>query len=78
MMYHSIKNKSSNSAASVLKVNPFFINQYQIAAKHYNKKQLFFIFGHLKKYDLRSKGVDNRSTNQSELLKELVFKIIHA
>lgn len=78
MIYHFLENKSPKYAASELKVNPFFINQYQIAAKNYNKKQLFYIFEHLKKYDLRSKGVNNKSTNQSGLLKELVFKIIHA
>ena len=54
------------------------IKQYKEAAKNYNKKQLVYIFEYLKQYDLRSKGVNNKSTNQNELLKELVFKIIHS
>ncbi len=78
MIYHFLENKSVQSAASELKVNPFFIKQYKAAAKNYNKKQLVYIFEYLKQYDLRSKGVNNKSTNQNELLKELVFKIIHS
>ena len=78
MIYHFLQDKSVQSAASELKVNPFFIKQYKEAAKNYNKKQLVNIFEYLKQYDLRSKGVNNKSTNQKELLKELVFKIIHS
>jgi len=78
MLYHSLKDKSSKSVASTLKINPFFINQYQKAAKNYNTKQLISIFSHLKEYDLKSKGVKNKSTDQSQLLKELIFKILHS
>ena len=77
MVYHFLEDKSSKNAASALKVNPFFISQYQIAAGYYKKDQLFKIFKHLKKYDLKSKGVNNRSTDQHGLLKELIFKILH-
>ena len=76
--YHFLNDKSVTSVASKLKINPFFVNQYKKAAKNYTKKQLFLIFNQLKKYDLRSKGVNNKSTTQNELLKELVFKIIHS
>ena len=77
IIYHFLEDKSSKSAASALKVNPFFISQYQSAAKNFNKMQLFSIFAFLKEYDLKSKGVNNKSTNQSGLLKELIFKILH-
>ena len=77
MIFHFLENKSLKSAASALKVNPFFINQYQAAAKNYNKQQLFYIFEYLKEYDLKSKGVNNKSTDQTGLLKELTFKILH-
>ena len=77
MVYHFLEDKSSRSAASALKVNPFFVSQYQTAARNYNKQQLFSIFKYLKEYDLKSKGVNNKSTNQRGLLKELTFKILH-
>ena len=78
MIYHYLDDKSAKSAASALKVNPFFITQYQTASRNYNTQQLFNIFKYLKDYDLRSKGVNNKNTTQSGLLKELTFKILHA
>ena len=78
MVYHFLDDKSPKSAASALKVNPFFITQYQTASRNYNTQQLFNIFKYLKDYDLRSKGVNNKNTTQSGLLKELTFKILHA
>ncbi|MDA1009681.1 MAG: DNA polymerase III subunit delta, partial [Bacteroidetes bacterium] len=77
IIYHFLEDKSSKSVASALKVNPFFVNQYQKASRNYNKQQLFSIFEYLKEYDLKSKGVNNKSTDQSGLLKELIFKILH-
>lgn len=77
IIYHFLEDKSSKSVASALKVNPFFVNQYQKAARNYNKQQLLSIFEYLKEYDLKSKGVNNKSTDQSGLLKELIFKILH-
>lgn len=78
MTYHFLNEKKPQSIAAALKINPFFVSQYQKAARNYTKKQLFFIFENLRKYDLRSKGMENKSTMQAELLKELVFKILHA
>jgi DNA polymerase-3 subunit delta len=78
MVYHFLEDKSPKSAASALKIIPFFVNQYQTAAKHYSTRQLFYIFEHLKDYDLKSKGVNNKSTTHEGLLKELIFKILHA
>jgi len=77
MTYHSLEDKSQKSVASSLKVNPYFVTQYQLAANHYTQKKLFQIFGYLKDYDLKSKGVNNRSTPHDALLKELIFKILH-
>ena len=76
-IYHQIKNKSIYEIAKELRINKFFIKQYQIAANHYNKKQLLNIFKYLKEYDLKSKGVNNKNTTSSALLKELTLKIFN-
>jgi len=47
------------------------------AARNYNTAKLKFIFSYLRECDLRSKGIDNVSTEDGELLKEMVFKILH-
>jgi len=77
MIYHFLDDKSPKSASTSLKVNPFFVRQYHTAAINYNKNQLFKIFEQLKTYDLKSKGVNNKTTQQGSLLKELIFKILH-
>ena len=77
MTYHSIKDKNKNNVATELKVSPYFVNQYSSAARNYSQSKLFDIFTHLKQYDLKSKGVNNTSTVDGDLLKELVYKILH-
>jgi len=78
LTYHFLKNKSDNrSVAAALKVNPYFIGDYENAAKKYNPKKVVEIIGLLREYDLRSKGYNNVNTPDGELLKELVYKIIH-
>ena len=76
MTYHSIKDKKRNNVVAELKLNPYFVNQYSSAARNYSQSKLFDIFTYLKQYDLKSKGVNNTSTKDGELLKELVYKIL--
>jgi len=77
MTYHSLRDKSKNNVSAELKINPYFVQQYSSASRNYSQIKLFHIFTHLKDYDLKSKGVNNTSTNDGELLKELVYKILH-
>ncbi len=77
LAYHYAPDKSKNSLAALLKVNPFFVKDYQRAGGNYSAKKVVRIVEYLRDYDLRSKGVGNTSTPQGELLKELVFKIMH-
>ncbi len=77
LIFHYLKDKSRNNIASALGINPFFINDYQEAAGKYNIRKLVEIVSLLKEYDLKSKGVNNISSTDGELMKELVFKILH-
>ena len=77
LMYHFIKDKSRRNAASVLKINPFFLSDYELAAKHYSAAKVVDIIGLLRQYDVKSKGVGNVSATPGELLKELIYKILH-
>ena len=77
MAYHSLKDKSRNSVASALSIHPFFVSDYQQAAKYYSSQRLTKIISFLREYDLKSKGVGNVTTTHGELLKELIFKILH-
>ncbi|MCB9361567.1 MAG: DNA polymerase III subunit delta [Flavobacteriales bacterium] len=75
--YHYAKDKSRNNIASLLKISPFFVQEYQVAANNYSIKKAVKVIEYLRDYDLKSKGVNNTSATSGDLLKELVFKIIH-
>lgn len=75
--YHFLKDKSAASVASELGVNPYFIDEYKNAARIYNPRKCVEVFSMLREYDMRAKGLNNDSTEDGELLRELVFKIMH-
>lgn len=77
LRYHGLEDKSKESAARALGVNPFFVNDYVQAARNYPMQKIKSIVGNLREYDLRSKGIDNVSADDGELMKELIWKILH-
>lgn len=72
----AIKNQSESTIASELGVNPFFVKEFKAACANYDFRKLVQIISLLHEYDLKSKGV-NSNQDHGELLKELVFKILH-
>lgn len=54
----------------------FFVKEYRMAAKQFSGQQLRNIFLLLKEFDLLSKGVKNRNTQNGQLVNELVFRIL--
>jgi len=77
LSYHYVKNKDSRNVASVLKINPYFVKDYELAAKKYNIRKTVQVISLLREYDMKSKGVGNVSATHGDLLKELIFKILH-
>jgi len=77
LMFHQIKDRSRNNVASVLSIHPFFVQEYSEASGRYSTENLKNIIGEVRSYDLRLKGINNNTTSEGELLKELTFKILH-
>lgn len=77
LLYHFCPDKSKFAVAQALGVNPFFVDGYAKAAQNYGTAKLKAIFSYLKEYDLKTKGVDNSGVSNGELMKELIFKILH-
>ena len=77
VLYHRLPDKSRNNVASMLKINPYFVGEYEAAARNYQPHQLAGIIDKLRVYDMRSKGVENVTVSGDELVKELVYKILH-
>jgi DNA polymerase-3 subunit delta len=77
LTYHYLTDKSKNNVAAVLKVNPFFVKDYETSAMRYNVLKTVQIISLLRTFDMKSKGFGDAGTEQGELLKELVYRILH-
>lgn len=76
LQYHGLKDQSKGNVAKVLKVNPFFVNDYAIAARNYPMKKVSQVISHLRDADVKSKGVGAANVPQGDLLKELLVKVM--
>ena len=77
LQYHALADKSQFSVAKALKINPFFVKEYQAAGKNYPMRKVSQVVALLREADLKSKGVGASNLPQSDLLKELLFKIMN-
>ena len=77
LQYHGLKDKSQANAAKVLKVNPYFVKDYEVAFRNYPMKKVSAIVAALRTLDVKSKGVGAASTSQHDLLKELLITIFN-
>jgi len=78
LAYHFMENKTNrNAVAGVIGVSPYFINEYIDAARNYNIRRSVNAVSLLREYDMRSKGARGGSADNGELLRELIYKILH-
>lgn len=77
LILHGTPDKSDNNLASVLKVNRFFLKDYTMAARNYSAAKVIRIISDLRHADLQSKGVNAANIPDGQILKELIFKIMH-
>lgn len=76
LLFHSLDDRSKNSVAKMLGVNPFFVDEYFLAARNYPMRKVAQVIAFLRDADIKSKGVGANQTNE-DVLKELLFKILH-
>lgn len=77
LQYHGLKDKSASNVAKILKVNPYFVNDYIAAAHNYPMKKVSAIVGKLRDIDVKSKGVGANGLPQGDLLKEMLVSIFN-
>jgi len=75
LQYHGLKDKSLGNVARVLKVNPYFVNDYIEASKRYPMRKVSGIVAALRDIDVKSKGVGAANLNDAELYKEMLLSI---
>ena len=76
LQYHGLKDHSPKSVASALRINPYFVSEFQTAARNYPMKKVSGVISSLREMDLKGKGVGANVNSQADLLKELLVKII--
>lgn len=69
-------NMGDKEFGALLKLHPFIAKDYKRYANQYNVNQIEDVFEMIGEYDLKSKGLGNKSATHSELLKEMSFKIL--
>lgn len=77
LVYHYLSNKSRDEAARVLGIHSFHMKDYEAAARNYSAEKLKQIISLLRECNAKSKGFIPVSTKEGDLLKELIYKILH-
>lgn len=76
LQLHGLSDKSPRNVSSVLRVNPYFVNEYIVAARNFPMRKVSGIIAVIREFDLKSKGVNANAIPQKDLLKELLVKIL--
>lgn len=73
LKYHSLMDKKR--APEVLGVSPYFVKEYQEAARNYPMKKVSKIVSYIREVDMKNKGVGANRVPEGDLLKELLVEI---
>ena len=76
LQYHGLSDHSPKNVSSALRINPYFVGEFQTASRNYPMKRVSSIITYLRELDLKGKGVGAYNISQGDLLKELLVKII--
>lgn len=74
---HYSTDKSKNGLASLLGLNPFFVDEFIMASRNYSIAKIVEIIAILREYDLKGKGLGSQNIEDGELYKEMIFRILH-
>lgn len=77
LQYHGLKDKSQSNVARALRINPYFVKDYDIAVRNYPMKKVSAIVAALRDVDVKSKGVGANNIPTADLLKEMLVKIFN-
>ena len=76
--YYSPNNKSQEGVAEWLELrNPWAAKDYMTGMRNYSGMKVMQIISKIREIDAKSKGLDNPNTPPGELMKELIFYILH-
>ena len=77
LIYHGTRDKSDAALMGAMGVRNFALKEYKAAATNYPLGKVMQSISLLREADLKSKGVNSGTMKDGEILKELVFKLMH-
>lgn len=77
MRIHFLPIKTKEGVAAALKIHPFVATQLINASKVYNPKKIAANIAILHEYDLKAKGIGNSSFSQGDLMREMIYRLLH-
>jgi DNA polymerase-3 subunit delta len=72
----TLPDSSEKGLMASLKINPYAVRDYSAASRRYSVVKIIENITLLKEADLKLKGVNSGSSEESEILKELVFRLM--
>lgn len=75
LQYHGLSDKNPKNVGNVLKINPYFVKDYQTAARNYPMRKVSGIVASLREIDVKSKGVGANAMPVEELLKDMLIAV---
>jgi DNA polymerase-3 subunit delta len=77
MRAHFMGIKNSNDAQSKLRMNYYAAQELVAAMRIYKPKKIAANIAILHEYDLKSKGMNRGPGSDADLLRELIFQLMH-
>ena len=77
IIFHTIKGESPQNQASAMGIHPYFLKNFTEATRFYNLRNCTRVLSILREIDLKSKGLGAINVTDTDLLKEMVYKILH-
>ncbi len=69
--------KSEKGLVSELKISSYAVRDYSLALRHYSALKIAENVTYLKEADLKLKGVNTGSTTEGQILRELIYRLMH-
>ena len=77
LIVSQFKDKGDKDLLTVLKISPYALRDYSQALRFYPYSKIIENIGYLKDADLKLKGVNSGSSDEGQVLKELIFKLTY-
>ncbi len=77
IIYHTLQGQNPQTIASEMGISPYFVKDFAEAARFYPLKHATRVISILREIDLKNKGLGANQTDEAELMKEMVYKILN-